>query len=150
LLEELVLRGFAPTVGIVSVFDSDYEAARRYELEVVSAPPFQAFPAEALEQHAALARRAHVIIVAPVFFGPGNLEPLRETLRAARSGKNVFVLRDPPIEQRDLSGGEATALMNELTLAGALFVSEAGEAVELVQAQEGAPTGDQDPARNGT
>ena len=45
LMEELVLRGFTPTVGIVSVFDTDYATAQRYELEVVSAPPFQPFPA---------------------------------------------------------------------------------------------------------
>ena len=48
-LEELVLRGLTPTVGIVSVFDTDYATAQRYELEVVSAPPFQPFPAEALQ-----------------------------------------------------------------------------------------------------
>ena len=50
LIEELVLRGFTPTVGIVSVFDTDYATAQRYELEVVSAPPFQPFPAEPLQQ----------------------------------------------------------------------------------------------------
>ena len=44
LLEELVAHGFAPTVGIVSVFDTDYATAQRYELEVVSAPPFEPFP----------------------------------------------------------------------------------------------------------
>ena len=49
LLEELVVRGFTPTVGIVSVFDSDYATAQRYELEVVSAPPFEPFPQEAVQ-----------------------------------------------------------------------------------------------------
>ncbi|MCL5736666.1 MAG: ABC transporter ATP-binding protein [Actinobacteria bacterium] len=137
LLEELVMQGFTPTVGIVSVFDSDYAAAQRYELEVVSAPPFQAFPEEALDQHAGLVRRAQMIIVAPIFFGPGNLEPLREALRAARSGKTVFVIKEPAIERRDLSGGEATSLIAELASAGARFVSGAAEAVELVQTHQG-------------
>ena len=50
LIEELVLRGLTPSVGIVSVFDTDYATAQRYELEVVSAPPFQPFPADALQQ----------------------------------------------------------------------------------------------------
>ncbi|MBC7293702.1 MAG: ATP-binding cassette domain-containing protein, partial [Thermoleophilia bacterium] len=66
LLEELVLHGFAPSVGIVSVFDTDYATAQRYELEVVSAPPFQPFPPKAIEQETDLSREAHMLIVAPV------------------------------------------------------------------------------------
>ena len=58
LVEELVLQGFTPSVGVVSVFDSDYVTAGRYELEVVSAPPFQAFPAEAVAEMEALVRSA--------------------------------------------------------------------------------------------
>ena len=48
----VLLASLAP-LGIVSVFDSDYATAHRYELEVVSAPPFQAFPPETVEQMAA-------------------------------------------------------------------------------------------------
>lgn len=132
LMEELVLRGFAPTVGIVSVFDTDYTTAQRYELEVVSAPPFQAFPAEALSQHADLVNDAEVIVVAPIFFGPGNLEPLRAALRAAQAGKRLLLVNDPAAEQRDLSGGEATAILNELAAAGASVVNGSAEVVEML------------------
>ena len=132
LMEELVLRGFAPTVGIVSVFDTDYTTAQRYELEVVSAPPFQAFPAAALAQHADLVNDAEVIVVAPVFFGPGNLEPLRAALRAAEAGKRVIVIDSPPVEERDLSGGEAVALLDELSAVGATVVTETADVVSLL------------------
>ena len=111
LLEELVLRGFAPTVGIVSVFDTDYQTAQRYELEVVSAPPFQPFPAEAVRQHQDLVDRADAVVVAPVFFGPGNLEPLHAALRAAAAGKKVLLIDEPPAAERDLTDGEATVLL---------------------------------------
>ena len=108
LIEELVLHGFSPTVGIVSVFDTDYATAQRYELEVISAPPFQPFPQDAVEQLKARLDEADAVFIAPVFFGPGNLEPLVVALAAARAGKKVLLADSPPIEQRDLSEGRAT------------------------------------------
>ncbi|MCE5254082.1 MAG: ABC transporter ATP-binding protein, partial [Actinomycetia bacterium] len=130
LLEELVRQGFTPTVGIVSVFDSDYTVAQEYELEVVSAPPFEPFPPEALQEFDSLAHEAEVLIVAPVFFGRGNLAPLRTALQVCRAGKRVIVIDGPPIEERDLSGGEATGLVTELLAAGALRVGDINQAVK--------------------
>jgi len=96
LIEELVLRGFTPTVGIVSVFDTDYETAQVYGLEVVSAPPFEPFPEQAMADFDGLVRQADVIVVAPVFFGRGNLAPLRAVVRLARGGTKVIVVDRPP------------------------------------------------------
>jgi len=132
LLEGLVMRGFTPTVGIVSVFDTDYATAQRYELEVVSAPPFEPFPDEAVREFEALAAAADVIVAAPVFFGRGNLAPLRAALAAAKAGKKVIVIGRPPISERDLSDGEATALVGELLAAGAIEVADAAEAAERI------------------
>jgi iron complex transport system ATP-binding protein len=132
LVEELVLQGFTPTVGIVSVFDTDYATAQRYELEVVSAPPFQAFPEETIRQMEALTAEADAIVVAPVFFGQGNIEPLRVALRAAQAGKTVLLVDRPPIQERDLSGGEATSLVAELLTAGAVEVAGAAQAVGMI------------------
>ncbi len=56
LVEELVARGFTPSVGIVSIFDTDFATAQRYELEVVSAPPFEPFPEEAVQELAIVDR----------------------------------------------------------------------------------------------
>ncbi len=129
LIEELVLRGLTPSVGIVSVFDTDYSTAQRYELEVVSAPPFQPFPADALQQLHTHIREADMLAVAPIFFGPGNLEPLRMTLEARRSGKPVVIMDQPPISQRDLTGGEAERITEELLAAGAIRVATTAEVV---------------------
>ncbi|MBN1630140.1 MAG: ABC transporter ATP-binding protein [Thermoleophilia bacterium] len=130
LIEELVLHGFAPTVGVVSVFDTDYATAQKYELKVVSSPPFEPFPPEAVQEAASFAGQAEVIIIAPVFFGKGNLAPLRVALQMARAGKRVMVIDQPPIEERDMSGGEATLLMAELMTAGALEISDPAKAIE--------------------
>ena len=136
LLEEFVARGFAPTVGIVSVFDTDYTTAQRYELEVVSAPPFEPFPPGSVREFDSLAREADVIVVPPVFFAPGNLAPLRTALEAARAGKKVIYVGQPPIGERDLAGGEATTLVGELLASGALEVSSTLEAVEAASAAD--------------
>jgi iron complex transport system ATP-binding protein len=134
LIEELVLHGFSPTVGIVSVFDTDYATAQRYELEVIAAPPFQPFPQEAVEQLRAHLNAADVVFVAPVFFGPGNLEPLVATLAAAQAGKEVLLVDSPPIEQRDLSEGRATELVGQLLAAGAGRFTDVRQAVEALAA----------------
>jgi iron complex transport system ATP-binding protein len=133
LVEELVLYGFTPSVGVVSVFDTDYATAQRYELHVISAPPFQPFPPEAVQQLEAVVEQAQVVAVAPIFFGPGNLEPLRVALRAARAGKLVVLVDEPPIAQRDLSGGEATRLVGELIASGAVLAGNTAEIVEKIR-----------------
>jgi iron complex transport system ATP-binding protein len=133
MVEELVLYGFTPSVGVVSVFDTDYATAQRYELHVISAPPFQPFPPEAVQQLEAVVEQAQVVAVAPIFFGPGNLEPLRVALRAARAGKLVVLVDEPPIAQRDLSGGEATRLVGELIASGAVLAGNTAEIVEKIR-----------------
>jgi iron complex transport system ATP-binding protein len=133
LVEELVLHGFTPSVGVVSVFDTDYVTAGRYELEVVSAPPFQPFPAQAVEGMDALVRASAILLVAPVFFAPGNMGLLHVALKAARRGQPVVFLEAGSMEQRDLAGGEAVALVEESLAAGALAVETVAEAVDQVR-----------------
>jgi iron complex transport system ATP-binding protein len=133
LVEELVLQGFTPSVGVVSVFDSDYVTAGRYELEVVSAPPFQPFPPEAVAEMDALVRASDILIVAPVFFAPGNMDLLRVAVETARRGQPVVVLEADSVAQRDLAEGQATQLVQEALEAGALPVTGVGEAVTEVR-----------------
>lgn len=133
LIEELVVHGFAPSVGIVSVFDTDYTTAERYGLRVVSAPPFEPYPGEAVTELEELVRQADIIIVAPIFFGKGNLPLLDTALRALAEGKQVIVLDSPPMAERDLSGGEAARTLTRLLEAGAVRASESGEAVQIAR-----------------
>lgn len=132
LLEELVLRGYTPSVGVVSVFDSDYATAQRYELDVVSSPPFEPFPEEAIRALDTLMEEAEVIVVAPVFFGCGNLPSLEATLAAAKAGKKIILVERPPITERDLSGGRAGTLIEELLKTGAVEVETPAQAAEAV------------------
>ena len=133
LLEELVLHGFTPSVGVVSVFDTDYITAQRYELDVLSAPPFQPFPADAVRQMEELVAQCDAVVVAPVFFSTGNADLLRVALETARKGRPVIFLEGESMETRDLTGGVATSLVNEALQAGATVVSDAGQAVDALR-----------------
>lgn len=136
IIEDLVLHGFTPSVGIVSVFDTDYATAQRYELDVVSAPPFQPFPPDAVTQLETLVAGAEVVVVAPVYFGTGNLELLRVVLRAAQMGKIVLLAEQPPIPERDLSDGVATRLYNELTAYGAQTFAITQDLMERIRGSQ--------------
>ena len=73
-----------------------------------------------------------MLVVAPIFFGPGNLESLRVALRAVRAGKKVLLADSPPMRERDLSDGEATDLGDRLVAAGAVRFSEIRRALEII------------------
>lgn len=145
LLEELVARGLAPSLGVVSVFDTDYLTAERYELEVVSAPPFEPFPPATIAQMDALTALCDVVVVAPVFFGAGNMELLRVALRALQRGQTVLFVDPGSTRERDLAGGEATALTEEALARGAYSAPTLKEAVELVDQLTARPARGQPP-----
>ena len=81
----------------------------------------------------ALARGTDAIVVAPVFFGTGNMEMLRVAVEAARRGLPVVVVDADSAESRDLTGGQAVSLVRDALQAGAVPVSGTLEAVEVVR-----------------
>jgi len=133
LIEELVLQGLAPTVGIVSVFDTDFATGRQYELDVISSPPFEPFSAEAVRELRAATAAAAVVVIAPIFFGQGNLELLRVAAAAQAEGKKILIIDSPPIHERDASGGLAGDMLRELLESGATPFSSAAQAVEWLR-----------------
>jgi len=56
-----------------------------------------------------------VVVVADAPFGPGNVENLRLAVEAARLGSRTIALDQVPVEERDFTGGWATALWHELS-----------------------------------
>ncbi|MGB9879964.1 MAG: hypothetical protein ACPLRM_04300, partial [Anaerolineae bacterium] len=145
LVEELVLHGFAPSVGIVSVLDSDYATAQRYQLEVISSPPFEPFDEEAVAECLRLAFEADTLIVAPVYFGRGNLALLEIAVKVLDqaqsqqpenpSQKKVLVFDDPPVAMRDLADGRATLMTEELVRKGARKVSNVTQLLQEILTQ---------------
>ncbi len=132
LLLELVHLGFSPSLGVVSVFDSDYEAARRLGLTVVSAPPFQPLSPDTVREQEALVDEADCVVLAPQVYGGGNLAVLEVAGRALAAGVTVIVITEPRIETRDLAAGRAAALQQGLLDGGAIPAPDVDSAVTAV------------------
>ena len=145
LIEELVHSGFTPSVGVVSVFDTDYAAAQRYGLHVVSAPPFQPLPETAVQEHRDLLREADCVVLAPQVYAEGNLANLEVALELLegsdrmvreehRAAPEIILIAEPPLEERDLTEGRATSLHHTLKDRGADSAQDTSAAVDRISA----------------
>ena len=114
LMRKLAETGFEVSAGVLHASDTDAAAAERLNLVRVSVPPFSAIDAEAEDACRTLMLEAELLVVCDAPFGPGNVANLRLALEAARSGVTTIVLDQIPIEERDFTGGEASALWREL------------------------------------
>jgi iron complex transport system ATP-binding protein len=114
LLRVLARMGYEVSVGVLHASDTDAAVAERLNLLRVSVPPFSPIDAQSAEACRALMRQADLVVVCDAPFGPGNVANLRLALAAARSGVSTVLLEQVPIEERDFTGGEASALWGEL------------------------------------
>lgn len=122
LMRLLCEAGFEVSVGVVNEFDSDEEMAERLGLSVAREKPFSPFEEKTLEEALELARRADALIVAPTFWGFGNIGNLDLALRILEEGKPVFVFPECFEKVRDCTKGEAQGKLRALCERGARVV----------------------------
>lgn len=113
-LRMLAEAGYDVSAGVLHASDTDASVAERLNLLRVSVPPFSHIDAEAEGAVRPMMREADLLVVCDAPFGPGNVANLRLALEAARSGVTTLLLEQVPIEERDFTDGEATALWAEL------------------------------------
>nr|MBA3726753.1 hypothetical protein [Armatimonadota bacterium] len=99
-------------------FDSDYEAAHRFGVTAVTAPPFTAMAAEHVAEAATVAEDAELVVVCPAPYGRGNLANLSLADQLLAKGKRVIVV-DRGDEEWDFAGGEAGRCLGLLLENGA-------------------------------
>jgi iron complex transport system ATP-binding protein len=131
LMRRLVERGFAVTTGVVHVSDSDEVLAERLDLERVGVPPFSEIDDDAYRACDALMRAADLVVLCDAPYGPANLPNLRLVRDAAADGVPVLVVEEVPIAERDFTGGEATALWNEISRTASVAGSYEDALVEV-------------------
>jgi iron complex transport system ATP-binding protein len=110
----LAERGFEVTTGVLHVGDTDEAVAERLNLERVTVPPFSEIDERSRADCGEMIRRASLLVVCDPPVGPGNLANLRLAVEAARAGKRTVLVDQLPMEERDFTGGMATALWREL------------------------------------
>jgi iron complex transport system ATP-binding protein len=133
LMRRLAHQGFGVSVGVVNVADSDQSEAEALDLARVEEAPFSPIGEEAHRRNCELAAAADMVVVTGIPFGRGNLRNLEAAVRAGKGGRRVLLIDDPPIAERDFAEGEAVALQEEATAAGAELCGDAEEALRRVE-----------------
>jgi iron complex transport system ATP-binding protein len=122
-MNELFIKGFPLSAGVLSAGDSDWAAARRLGLSMVEEAPFSPIREDRHRDNLGLIERSSAVVLAPLFVGPGNLLNVEAAGHALKQGLPVFVIDEPSIAARDFTGGRASLLYAELKEKGAVFVS---------------------------
>nr|BBH95819.1 ABC transporter [Thermogemmatispora argillosa] len=146
--------------GVLNIGDSDHTLALRLASRVLTEQPYAPISPAALEELRAALATVDLLIICPMYVGPGNVALLREALAAARQGRRVLLVTpeaheveaaESPAEAeaeaepqelpallartgiavRDYTGGEATHLVEQLLQAGARVVSRPTEVLTL-------------------
>lgn len=135
LLRNLVRSGWKVSTGVVNVGDSDWDEANRLGLSVVEAPPFCGLGEKEVIRNRDMMKKASFVILAGLPFGTGNINNLECVLAEAREGKRVIVVDNPPIQDRDYTGGMATRLYGRLLQAGVHRVKSEWEAIRVMEGE---------------
>ena len=130
----LLEQGWQVRVGIINLLDTDEEAARALNLEIISEQPFSPVSESAYRRAKELALRSRAVVLTDVPFGRGNLRNLQLALEAQQTGIPVYALATRPIEERDFADGEATSLWHALQEAGAQLFPDQPSLLNALQA----------------
>jgi iron complex transport system ATP-binding protein len=133
LMHQLTHLGFAVSVGVVNVADSDQVEAEALGLTRVEEAPFSPIGDESHRRNCDLARAAEVVIVTGIPFGRGNLQNLEAAIRARGVGRRVLLIDDPPIAGRDFAEGEAIARQRQIVNAGAEVCHDTAEVMRIAE-----------------
>jgi iron complex transport system ATP-binding protein len=109
-MKVLAERGFEVTAGVLHAGDTDEAVAERMNLQRVTVPPFSDIDERSADDCRALIGRADVLVVCDAPVGAGNVANLRLALDAARAGVQTVMIEQVPVEERDFTAGEATAM----------------------------------------
>ncbi len=134
ILRALTDEGYLASSGVLPLLDSDAETAEALALPVAIEIPFAPLSEEARARNRALLAAARAIVVAPFAVGPFNLANL-EDVRPFVPKTPTFLLSQPPIVDRDFSGGAAARVYRELIEAGAIEVPDGNELLRAIRAR---------------
>ncbi|NLZ94136.1 MAG: heme ABC transporter ATP-binding protein [Firmicutes bacterium] len=125
LMRDLCDSGYYVTAGVLSIGDSDWEAARALNLPVISEAPFSSVSSTRHQEHLKMLQKAQAVVLAEIPLGHGNLLNLEAALQAAAAGIKVYVLEEKPEQNRDFTGGEGQKLLRQVKEQGILITEKA-------------------------
>lgn len=129
LLEALRRSGCSVSVGVLSMFDSDYKTARELHVPTVAEVPFSQISQVAHSENLRLIAESEAVVVLPFPVGQGNLRNLKAAGAALQWGKKVFLLRPEGRPSIDFVGGKAEAFIRDLIASGAVEMKSVEEII---------------------
>lgn len=127
LMRELLEAGFSLSLGVVNQLDSDEELARKLGIPVVQEKPFSPFSPSTMEEAYRLAQKADFIVIAPTYWGRGNLPNLDLAERLVLEGKAVLILEEALNPRLDYTEGAAQEKLKKI-------IEEGGEVIKDLSA----------------
>ncbi|HKN07220.1 MAG TPA: ABC transporter ATP-binding protein [Thermoplasmata archaeon] len=138
-LRALAEAGYRVTAGALHLLDTDLETAESLGALTAVEVPFAPIGEEARRRLRTLLDAATAVVVAPFPVGPSNLPNLEEVGRVL-GRVPVLLVRRPPDEEWDFSGGRARALEEKLRRGGAREVAGVSEMLSALAAGPLAPS----------
>lgn len=130
--------GYRVTAGALHLLDSDLETAESLGALTAVEVPFAPIGEEVRQRLEVLLDGAKAVVVAPFPVGPSNLPNLEEVRRSV-GRVPVLLVRRPPAEEWDFTGGRARALEDELRRGGAREVAGVREMLAALAVAPTAP-----------
>ena len=103
-------RGAGLTIGVLQAGDSDAKVALAFEAEIVMGPSFCEIGPEQARLNRSKIAAADLVVLGNLCYGQQNLD----NLRAAFAAKNLVIIEDTAMEERDYTGGTATTFYRQL------------------------------------
>ncbi len=132
IMRALVDSGYALSVGVLNVLDSDYECASDLGIPIVAEVPFAQISDEMHSENIGHIDETQVVIVSPFPVGPGNFKNLEAAMYAVESGKKVLLVFGDRESRIDFVGGKADDFVKSLIDAGAIRVSSTDDMLRLM------------------
>jgi len=111
LLQQFYERNYHISCGVLNQGDSDWELARRLGCEIVDIAPFSYIEESDLQRNREKIEQADLVVVSELPFGHGNLKNLEQL--SGFSDKQIFLLQERNIAERDYTGGQAEKLWQQ-------------------------------------
>jgi iron complex transport system ATP-binding protein len=110
IMQELHMAGYYLTAGVLHHGDTDLSTARALGIETIVVPPFAEIDDESHRLNLQLVSQCDCCVVTNSAFGRGNVR----NLEAAASTRQLMIVDETPISNRDFTGGQATEVYNGL------------------------------------
>jgi iron complex transport system ATP-binding protein len=132
IMARLLDSGYRVTAGILHADDADNEAAKSLGIPVVTEASFSQFTEDHLKANFEWIEASDLVVVTGVPFGQTNLPNLELVRKAVEKGKRVVVIREPPFEERDFTGGKAGRILKQIVGLGAVLADDPVELIETL------------------